>query len=427
VQLCLLGVHQAMDPATGFVDRQELAGIKVVDFSAVVAGPYCTRLMADSGADVVKVEPPTGDHLRTVPPVRDGVSAYFGVMNAGKRAIVLDLRREDGQAAALELIDWADVVVENYRPGVMARFGLDYDTVAARRPDIVYCSVSGYGQVGPWIGRPALAQVVHATTGYDMALLAHQRGMDTPPVAGLFVADVLAATLALGGVLTALRAKEKTGVGRYIDLALIDGMLSLMVSEVMSAQFPGGSNSRGYPPFRTSDGFVMIAAISQRLFEALARTLGRPDLIDDPRFLTNSLRWQNTRELEAIVEEWTSVRTADECERVMLAGGVPASRYRTVAEQFDNEQVQARGTFITAEDSAGQYQIVDSPMHFRPPASVASLLPDKPVLRVPGFGSDTTAVLTEVLGSARAEELLASGAAIQGVPSETQAPERQAV
>lgn len=402
------------EEAAPFVGRQELAGVKVADFSAVVAGPYCTRLMADSGADVIKIEPPTGDHLRTVPPVRNGQSAYFGFMNAGKRSVVIDLHTDGGRQAAEELIDWADVVVENYRPGVMARFGLDYESVATCNPGIVYCSVTGYGQVGPWIGRPALAQVVHATSGYDLAILAHQRDMDSPPVDGVFVADILAASFAFGGVLAALRAKDATGVGRYVDVALIDGMLSLMVSEVVSAQFRGFGSGRGYPPFRTSDGFVMIAAISQRHFEALMRMIGHPELIDDSRFLTNTLRWQNTRQLEAIVEEWTLQRTADECESSMLEAGVPASRYRTVAEQFDNEQVQARGTFITAEDAAGSYQIVDSPFHFRPPANVAGPEMDRPVLYVPSFGSDTTAVLTEILGSDRTEQLVAEGAAIEG-------------
>lgn len=387
----------------------ELEGVRVADFSAVVAGPYCTRLMARWGADVVKVEPPEGDHLRSLRPLRDGVSAFFGALNAGKRSIALDLRTEDGKAAAAALVDWADIVVENFRPGVMARFGLDYDTVSQAKPSIVYCSVSGYGQHGPWVKRPALAAIVHATSGFDLALAAYQTGMERPPVAGIHIADVLSASLALNGTLTALRARDATGVGRHVDVSMIDSMLSLMTGEVMTAQFPGEHNTRGYPPSRTSDGFVMIGAVSQRIFEALMHAIGRPELIEDPRFIVNSARWENTKELDAIVEEWTSQHTGDECEQILLEAGVPTSRYRTVAEQFDNEQVRARQTFAKVEDSIGTYEIVDSPYHLRGPDE--TFQPPE-VAHVPGLGEHSRSVLTDLLGGDRAEQLIAAGVAL---------------
>lgn len=387
----------------------ELDGVRVADFSAVVAGPYCTRLMARWGADVVKVEPPEGDHLRSLRPLRDGVSASFGALNAGKRSIALDLRADEGKAAAAALVDWADIVVENFRPGVMARFGLDYDTVSKTKPGIVYCSVSGYGQHGPWIKRPALAAVVHATSGFDLALAAYQGGMERPPVAGIHVADVLSASLALNGALTALRARDVTGIGRHVDVSMIDSMLSLMTGEVMTAQFPGEHNTRGYPPARTSDGFVMIGAVSQRLFEALMHAIGRPELIEDRRFSVNSVRWENARELDAVVEEWTSRRTGDECEQILLEAGVPTSRYRTVAEQFDNEQVLARQTFATAEDSAGTYEIVDTPYHLRGPGE--TFQPPE-LAHVPALGEHSQSVLTDLLGADRADQLIAYGIAL---------------
>jgi crotonobetainyl-CoA:carnitine CoA-transferase CaiB-like acyl-CoA transferase len=386
------------------VSGSELAGVKVADFSAVVAGPYCTRLMARSGADVIKIEPPEGDHLRSLRPLRDGNSAFFGALNAGKRSVALDLRTTD----------WADVVVENFRPGVMARFGLDYPALALERPELVYCSVTGYGQVGPWTSRPAIAAIVHATSGYDLALASYQPGMTRPPVAGIHTADVLSASLALSGVLAALRAAEQTGTGRHVDVAMLDSMLSLLTGEVMSAQFPGEHNVRGYPPARTSDGFVMIGAVSQRLFEALMTTIGRPELINDPRFKVNADRWANAAELDAVIEEWTAVRTGDDCEATLLAAGVPASKYRTVSEQFGLEQTAARKTFATVADDSGEYQIVDSPFHFRLPGPAAAPEPRPQPPRVPALGADTRTVLEQFLGHEETARLITAGIAVDG-------------
>jgi crotonobetainyl-CoA:carnitine CoA-transferase CaiB-like acyl-CoA transferase len=224
-----------------------------------------------------------------------------------------------------------------------------------------------------------------------------------------------------------------------VDVSMLDSMLSLMTGEVMSAQFPGEHNVRGYPPARTSDGFVMIGAVSQRLFEALMTTIGRPEFIDDPRFKVNADRWANAAALDAIIEEWTSARTGDECETVLLAAGVPASKYRTVAEQFDLEQTVARQTFTTVTDEAGEYQIVESPFHFhlpdgrlpdwhQPDVSQSDqhladpLLPgpvawpgaETATLRVPGLGADTRIVLEEFLGPGEADRLIAAGIAMDG-------------
>jgi crotonobetainyl-CoA:carnitine CoA-transferase CaiB-like acyl-CoA transferase len=364
--------------------------------------------MADVGADVIKIEPPAGEHSRSVVPIRDGHSVFYGLLNAGKRSVVLDLRNDDGCWAARELVESADVVVENFRPGVMAKYGLDYKTVSARHPSIVYCSISGYGQDGPWADWPAVAQVVHAASGYDLALLAAQDQLAKPLTASLFPADALGGALAFGGVLTALRARDATGVGRQVDVALVDAILSLMTSELAAAQFPDGYHRRTYPPFRTQDGFVMIAAVNQRNFEAMARALGRSDLIDDPRFRTNPLRWQNSRDLEAIVEAWTVTRTADEVERIMLQAGAPAARYRTISDALQNDQFLRRGTFVQAEDAAGRFSTVDAPFHLRAPDELPA---DEPVLHVPKLGQHTAEILTEILGADIARKVIASGGA----------------
>lgn len=388
--------------------ESELEGLVVLDFCAFVAGAFCTRLLARWGAEVIKVESLDGDHLRTMRPLREGHSAYFGALNAGKRSVSLNLREPEGRDAALALVDRADIVMENFRPGVMDRLGLGYEAVSARRPDIVYGSVSGYGQQGPWVTRPALAAVVHATSGYDLAVRSYQDGVDRPQATGVHVADFLSASLALGGLMIALRTRDRTGVGRHVDVSMLDSVLSLLPGEVVSSQFPGDHNLRAYPPSRTRDGFVMIAAVSQPLFESLMRAIGRPELIDDDRFRTNSDRWINTRALDAIVEAWSSQRTGEECERVLLEAGVPASRYRTVAEQFGLEQTRVRGTFAEVADPAGDYRIVDSPFRFREPGQQ----PPPPASGVvPELGADTWNVLGEALGLEATQRLISAGIA----------------
>jgi CoA:oxalate CoA-transferase len=273
----------------------------------------------------------------------------------------------------------------------------------------VYGSVSGYGQEGPWVRRPALAAVIHATSGYDLGVCLYQNEIDRPQATGVHVADFLSASLALGGLMIALRARDRTGVGRHVDVSMLDSVLSLMPGEVVSSQFPGDHNLRAYPPSRTRDGFVMIAAVSQPLFESLMRTIGRPELIDDGRFRTNSDRWVNTRALDAIVESWSEQRTGEECERILLEAGVPASRYRTVDEQFDLEQARVRGTFAEVNDAAGHYQIVDSPFHFEGPDQARHQSPAPST--VPSLGADTWDVLSDALGAEVAQRLIDDGVA----------------
>lgn len=393
--------------------RTELAGIKVADFTNVMAGPYCTRLMADLGAEVVKVESPSGDPVRTAVPVRDGHSSYFGMLNVGKKAVVLDLKVPEGRNAAAAIAGWADVVVESFRPGVMERFGLDYASLAATNQRLVYCSISGYGQSGPWIARPATAQAIHAVSGFDLALLGFQTGIEAPLSTGLFVADALAGSLAFGAILAGLRARDTTGVGGQADLSMLDGILSAMAYEVQTAQFPPGYDRKGYPPARTCDGFVMIAVTSQRHLEALAGAIGRPELIEDPRFATMEARWQHTLEFHQYVEAWTATRTAAECEEVMNRAGVPSSRYLTVAQQLAGAQLQARGSLLPVTDPAGTFHALDTPFRWRSPAYDPEAVPARQ-LRSPGKGEHTREVLTHVLGAAAAETAIAAGGAIDG-------------
>lgn len=394
----------------GNQERPALAGIKVADFTTLMAGPYCTRLLADLGADVIKVESPVGDMIRTAAPVRDGRSSYWASLNAGKRSVVLDLKVPEGHAAGAALIQTADVVVENFRPGVMARLGLDYATVSQDRPDLVYCSISGYGQSGPWMTRPANAQVIQATSGYDLALLSFQAEPRAPLSTGIFPADALGGALAFGAIASALHARETTGTGRYIDTALLDGVLSLMTYEVQNAQFPAGYDRKGYPPARASDGWIMIAALSDVHVRRLFAAIGRPELSDDARFATTVARWAHTADLQAVIEEWTTARTSAECEEVLNAAGVACTRYYTVPEVLDSEQLRHRGTMVPAQDGTGCFDIVGTPFQMVTPSGDAPERPAGPLVAADA-GADTRDVLTELLGADGAAKTIAAGGA----------------
>src|SRR6201997_1618794 len=214
-----------------------LDGGRVLDFTTTIAGPHCTRLLADLGAEVIKIEAPDGDMMRTRPPMRSGASTSFGQLNAGKKSLALDLKSPRGVEAVRRLVASADVVVENFRPGVMRRFGLDYDALRPIKPDLVYCAISGYGQTGPSAELPAYAPVIHAASGYDLAHMAYQGEARRPDYCGIYIADVLTGTYAFGAILAALHQRQATGRGQMIDVSMLESMLSLTLSEIQAAQF----------------------------------------------------------------------------------------------------------------------------------------------------------------------------------------------
>jgi crotonobetainyl-CoA:carnitine CoA-transferase CaiB-like acyl-CoA transferase len=336
-------------------------GTFVLDFTAMMAGPYCTRLLADLGADVVKIEAPSGDHLRGRPPLRDGHSAYFGSLNCGKRSMCVDLRTSAGRALVRRLAETADVIVENFRPGVMGRLGLDYETVRQRNPALVYCSISGFGQQGRQASRAAYAPIVHAASGYDLALIEYQDSVARPLKTGIFVADVLAGALAFGAISAALLRRRSSGCGENIDLSLMDAMFSLMPYECVAAQFPVERQRPLYPPVRAVDGFFTVAPVSDKNFDALALAVGHPEWREDPRFSTAEAREHHWPILMALVETWASVRTVVECEKALSEAGVPCSRYFTVTEAIRSEYAEERGAFATVADQAGTFSIPQTP------------------------------------------------------------------
>ena len=371
-----------------------LAGIRVVDFTSMIAGPYCTRLLADCGAEVVKVEEPNGDHMRSRPPLRDGHSTYFGHLNAGKKSVALDLKSEEGRDSARLLVAASDVVVENFRPGVMKRLGLDCATLSASKPDLVYCSISGFGQTGPRAEQPAYAPVVHAASGFDHTQFTYQDGQDRPAKTGIFVADVLAAVYAFGAIQTALVGRLRHGNGQFIDVALMDSMINLLVFECQEAQFPSKERRPLYVPMRASDGFVIVAPVNQRNFEQLAEAVGRPEWKSDPRFATVAARSAHWDALMAAIETWTSLRPARQCEDLLMAAGVPCSRYLSVAEAMADPQLVARGSLATVNDGAGSFLVPNPPFRFGDGS--VGVGPD-----VPALGADNESMLEIVSGRER--------------------------
>src|SRR5947208_5783649 len=247
---------------------KSFTGLRVLDFSTTIAGPHCTRMLADMGAEVIKVESVEGETMRTRPPVRNGFSAAFGQLNVGKKSLVLDLKSPDGVEVIRRLVASADILVENFRPGVMRRLKLDHETLRRLNPKLIYCSISGYGQTGPSAELPAYAPVIHAASGFDRAHMAYQPGRERPDYCGIYHADILTGVYAYGAITSALYQREKTGQGQHIDTSMLESMLSLTLTEVQGAQFPIKQPQRPmFGPMETADGYVIVAIASEKTFQ----------------------------------------------------------------------------------------------------------------------------------------------------------------
>ena len=378
-----------------------LHGLRVLDFSTTIAGPHCSRLLADMGADVIKVESAEGDLMRSRPVQRDGAGTMFGQLNAGKRSIVLDLKRPEAVAAVKKLVTAVDIVLENYRPGVMKRLGLDYPELAKINPRIIYCAISGYGQTGPGAGRPAYAPVIHASTGYDMAHLFYQQGRERPDNCGIFVADYASGAYALGGILAAVHQRHVTGKGQMVDVSMFETLVGMLLGEVNRAQFDFEMPSRPmYGPIEAKDGYVMLATASERTFQDMATATGRRDWLTDPRFEKYADRRMNWGLLIVELEEWSKTMSVKDVVAALEKHGVPCSPYLTVTEALKDPQVAHRGSLCTIEDSAGTYKSPAPPFRFS-----GSPLQSGP--KVAKLGEDTKSVLAEAgLTPAEIEALL---------------------
>ncbi|HVH80910.1 MAG TPA: CaiB/BaiF CoA-transferase family protein, partial [Stellaceae bacterium] len=347
---------------------------RVLDFTTTIAGPHCTRLMADLGAEVIKIEAPEGDMMRSRLPLRNGASTSFGQLNTGKKSLVLDLKRPEAVEVVQRLVKTADVVVENFRPGVMARFGLDYEKLRPHNPMLVYCAISGYGQTGPSADRPAYAPVIHASSGYDLAQIAHQLEPRRPDYCGIFIADVLSGTYAFGAINAALVQRNATRQGQMIDVSMLESMLSLTLGELQNSQFDIPPLPRPiFGPVATKDGYVNLSVASERTFQAMAAAAGRQDWLTDPRFEKYQNRRLNWGRLMDELEDWSKTLPTAEVQALFDRHGVPSSPYRTVAEAMKDPQLAHRHSLAEIHDKGGTFLALNPP--FRLTASRAAAEP----------------------------------------------------
>ncbi|WP_165818561.1 CaiB/BaiF CoA transferase family protein [Frankia canadensis] len=378
------------DPAT---TPGPLGTLRILDFTTMMSGPMATRLFADLGADVVKIErPPRGDHNRGRTPVYGDSSRFFTQLNAGKRSVALNLSDPADAELGHALARRADVVIENNRPGVMARLGFGYETIRQANPGVVYCSISGYGQDTSAAGRAAYAPNIHASCGYDLANLGYQDDQTRPANTAIFLADALAAIYACTAIQAALLARHRTGEGQFIDLALFDVMLGMMTFEMQAAQIPEAPPRSVYVPLTATDGFVSVAPVSQDMFLGLTRALGRPELGDDERFRTAPLRERHWNELMDILRAWAATRTSAECLQTLLAHGVAAAPFRTPKEVMADPYLAERGVLSPQTDAGGDYYIFNPPYTFAD-GSVHARGP------APVYGADRDGVRADWLGA----------------------------
>lgn len=352
-----------------------LSGLLVADFSRVLAGPYATMLLADLGADVIKVESPRGDETRTwTPPERDGTSTYYLAINRGKRSLALDLADEGDQQLARELTRRADVLIENFRPGGLAKYGLDADSARALNPGLVYTSISGFGS-GDGAHVPGYDLVVQAVSG----LMSLTGDPDGPAYrSGISVFDLMAGNHAAIGVLAALRHREATGEGQHVEVNLLSSALTGMVNH-SSAHVAGGvvpfrmGNAHPsvcpYEPIPTADRELIVAAANDKQFRALCTVLGTPWIADDPRFATNADRTAHRGELRPLLERALSARTAEEWFDELTAAGVPCGPINTIDEGFATAERFGLDPVATAGDADGAVPTTRHPIRFsRTPA-----------------------------------------------------------
>jgi len=376
-----------------------LAGYRVLELGSTASGPFCTRLLADFGADVIKVEGREGDAIRELGASVDGKSLYAATIARNKEAISLDLRSPKAQALLRSMIEQFDIVVENFRPGTLEKWGLGYEDLRKNRPDLVMTRISGYGQTGPYSQKPGYGVIGEAMSG-----LRHMIGdPDRPPSrAAIPLTDYITALYAALGTLMAVLAREKTGRGQCIDVSLLESAFSFMEAYVPTFEKTGKTGMRSGPRlpnsapntlFPTADGqHIHIAAFADPVFRRLANVMGQPELGTDPRFRNQAARNRNEAELETLICEWTLTRSLSELQAALDAEDVPATRIYTMADIFEDHHFRAREMLVpTPDDDLGSVTLAGVVPRM-------SLTPGR--LRWSGrrIGQDTRAVLRRLTG-----------------------------
>lgn len=376
-----------------------LRGIRVLDFTRVLAGPAAALALADLGAEVLKVEPPgTGDETRLFPPFRDNVSHYFLSVNRGKKSIVVDLKTDAGVAVARDLAAQCDVLVENYRPGVMDRLGLGYAALSATNPRLIYCAISGFGMTGPLRDRPSFDIVLQALSG---ALSVNGEPGRAPAKLGIPLGDLVGGINGPIGILAALYERSVTGRGRLIDVSLLDGMIGMLGYLAQLAFFTGedpqpqGSehpNLVPYGAFPARDGSIIIACLTNSFWERICQALGAPDWILDPRFDTLEKRRDNRRRVNEMIGEVTRRKTVAELVELFTAYNVPHAPILGIRDALAQPQAVAREMVVETEHPVlGKIPLVNRPLKF---PGEQSPIPAAP----PMLGQHTDEILRDILG-----------------------------
>jgi crotonobetainyl-CoA:carnitine CoA-transferase CaiB-like acyl-CoA transferase len=338
-----------------------LQGIRVLELAQVMAGPFCCQLLADFGADVIKVEPPdVGDQTRRSmgPTVEGGDTGAFLAVNRNKRSITLNLKHPEGQEVFYRLVETADVLVENFRPGTTAKLGVDYPRLKELNPRLIYASISGFGQTGPYADRPGLDLIVQGMSG----IMSVTGEPDGPPVkAGIPVSDLAAGLFTALAILVAIQARQETGSGQRIDASLFDSALALSIWETSELWTTGrvprrhGSAHRLLAPYqalRTADGYMTVGVANQRMWASFCAAVGRPDLVDDPRFRENADRLAHQEELRQELEKAMADRTTEEHVEILLSRGVPAGPLKDYAEVLSDPHTLARDMVVELDHAA---------------------------------------------------------------------------
>ena len=393
-----------------------LAGVVVLDLSRVLAGPWATQVLADLGAEVIKIERPgSGDDTRAWgPPFAGGAdgsrsdAAYFLAANRNKKSVTVDIGVPDGAALVRALAAKADVVVENFKVGGLKKYGLDYGSLRAANPRLVYCSITGFGQTGPYAGRAGYDYMIQAMGGL-MSVTGQPEGAPggEPMKVGVAVADLFAGMYASSGILAALLHARATGQGQQVDIALFDVQAAMLANQAANYFATGVAPARlgnahpnlaPYQPFATADGALVIAVGNDGQFRALAAALGAPDLGADPRFLTNALRIEHRAALTEALGALTSGRTTADWIAVLEAAGVPCGPINTIDQVFAEPQAQARGLVVeqTRDDLAGPVRTPASPIRLSQTPVAYRAAP-------PALGADTLELLADRLGLLEAE------------------------
>jgi crotonobetainyl-CoA:carnitine CoA-transferase CaiB-like acyl-CoA transferase len=385
--------------------QQPLEDVKILDLSHALAGPFCSTMLGDFGAQVIKLEVPgAGDISRSWgPPFYQTETAYFVSLHRNKQSIEVDLKHPQGKDLFFRLVEQCDVVLENFRVGTLQKLGLDYERGRERNPGIIYCSVSGFGQTGPYRDRAALDLIVQAESGMiSLTGEPGSRGVRN----GVSVADMTAGIYAAFGIMNALRVKDKTGKGQYIDVSMLEGQLGLLQGTVGAyladgeVPKPMGTAYKAllpYQTFRTQSRDLALAVGSDRLWKKFCPLIGLDDMTDDPRFATNPARNENRQELIETLQAIFLTKSYEEWEALLIANGIPVGAINTIDQVVEHPQIQARGMLVECDHPvAGKVKLVG-------PAVKLSETPGSVRSPAPTLGQHTDAVLRNILDMETAE------------------------